>query len=288
MKQRIVTGTVFTLAVLAFLIPGFFQPLLLCFAMSSIALVGAVELMNAVRERDLTPGRPVPYLCMAITLVPVVFSFFAESLLSVFAVFSVTILFLSVLSVILVVVFHKKDGAFPDGIAAAAILLYISFPISCANFLLLFVRNGWYFFVLGLFSPWISDVFAYFTGVFCGRHKIVPRISPKKTWEGCIGGAISCSLLTMLYFDLAVMPLFPELKNDAVVFAFSAGLGLLLSVVSQLGDWLASSVKRWAGIKDFGKILPGHGGILDRFDSALFTLPVTFAITLLFFLEGRI
>jgi phosphatidate cytidylyltransferase len=136
--------------------------------------------------------------------------------------------------------------------------------------------------VIGLFAPWVSDVFAYFTGSILGKHKIVPHISPKKTVEGCIGGAVGCAVVMVLFFSLFMDQFIDTSFGRPIILLFAALIGVILSIVSQLGDWMASAIKRWAGIKDFGKILPGHGGLLDRFDSAFFTLPVIFAVALFF------
>jgi phosphatidate cytidylyltransferase len=128
--------------------------------------------------------------------------------------------------------------------------------------------------LVGLVAPWISDVFAYLVGVTIGKHKIVPHISPKKTWEGCIGGALFCALGVMLY-SVFVIYRVDNIGMDLTAFAVMTFImGLLVSVMSQLGDWFASVIKRHVGIKDYGKIFPGHGGMLDRFDSTFFTMPI--------------
>lgn len=275
--------------VLTFLIPGYFQPHILCLMMAIIAFLSAQEFRNATKKKDLDIVSIVPFLTMLSSCIPVFVHIFTNNILWAFSIYILFTVNLSLFLVIFVVIFHKKEMAFIDALSAGVILLYSSFPFACANLIALFVPNGWYFFVLGLGSPWISDVFAFFTGTLFGRHKIVPRISPKKTWEGCIGGAAFCSLITTLYFYFMIFPLMEEGRvSRFLILIFAIGLGLYLSVVSQLGDWLASTVKRWANIKDFGNVLPGHGGILDRFDSAFFTLPTIFALTLFFMLRNYI
>ena len=111
-----------------------------------------------------------------------------------------------------------------------------------------------------------TDVMAYFTGYAIGKHKLCPKLSPKKTIEGAIGGVIG-SVIFNLIFCLIFMKEFP------VTIAIFSVVG---SVISQFGDLAASSIKRKVGIKDYGKIMPGHGGILDRFDSVLFVAPVLY------------
>jgi phosphatidate cytidylyltransferase len=116
-------------------------------------------------------------------------------------------------------------------------------------------------------GAWGADTFAYFIGRWFGRKKIIPRISPGKTVEGSIAGVIGGVVFAVLYGIIS---------GGSVGIWESAGAGLLAGIVSQLGDWMASAIKRFAGVKDFGKILPGHGGVLDRFDSILFTAPVLY------------
>ena len=111
-----------------------------------------------------------------------------------------------------------------------------------------------------------TDIFAYFTGVFLGKHKLCPTLSPKKTVEGAIGGMIGALVLSLLfgYFFL---------EQGHTFHAGFIIMVLIGSVVSMLGDLSASAFKRQMGIKDYGNLIPGHGGILDRFDSVLFVAP---------------
>ncbi len=122
-----------------------------------------------------------------------------------------------------------------------------------------------------LLGAWGSDVFAYLGGRAFGRHKLAPDISPKKTVEGSVAGFVMAPVILVLYTLLLDFVIIPD-------FRFNYGSAILLGVASafcgQIGDLALSSVKRQAGIKDFGKLIPGHGGILDRFDSVLFTAPV--------------
>ncbi|HQD30328.1 MAG TPA: phosphatidate cytidylyltransferase [Clostridiales bacterium] len=121
-----------------------------------------------------------------------------------------------------------------------------------------------------------TDTFAFFTGITIGKRKIVPKISPNKTLEGCIGGVIGCII--------AVVAFGAVFKNSLdVSYLHFAILGLICGIISQLGDWSASVIKRAVGIKDFGNIMPGHGGVLDRIDSILFTAPAVYFYINIFF-----
>lgn len=125
-------------------------------------------------------------------------------------------------------------------------------------------KNGKFLYLIPFVFGWVTDTFAYFTGRLFGKHKLIPAVSPKKTVEGAIGGAVCCALVAMLYGLLAGV-WFDAVPNY-VVLALS---GLVIAVVSQIGDLAMSAIKRQYGIKDYGKLLPGHGGLLDRFDSCM-------------------
>lgn len=119
----------------------------------------------------------------------------------------------------------------------------------------------------------VTDIFCYFSGVLFGKHKIIPRISPKKTWEGSIGGFVFCIIFVLLYSFIVksitgmVFPLYKTIL-----------IGVVIGIVGQIGDWSSSYIKRQLKIKDFGKLLPGHGGLLDRLDSLLIILPFIYFI----------
>lgn len=154
--------------------------------------------------------------------------------------------------------------------SVAFLTMYIVFSMLSVTFL---YRLFGIFAVLPIFiCAWMTDVGAYFSGYFFGKHKLIPRVSPKKTVEGAVGGVIVAILSCMLY-ELILEKCF----NTALMeYADIAVLGLIASVFAQFGDLSASVVKREEGIKDFGTIFPGHGGFLDRFDSVLFIAPFVY------------
>ena len=123
---------------------------------------------------------------------------------------------------------------------------------------------GRFLFIMPFVFSWVTDSFAYFCGRLFGKHKLIPAVSPKKTVEGAVGGAVFCALTAFLYGFIVqkafgVAPSYPVLIIG----------GLIISVVSQIGDLVMSAIKRQYGVKDFGYMLPGHGGLLDRFDSSI-------------------
>jgi phosphatidate cytidylyltransferase len=147
-----------------------------------------------------------------------------------------------------------------------AILLHDSAPqpagfgASSGNHLLMF----------GLMVNWIGDTGAYYVGKNFGRHKLAPAVSPGKTWEGAAASAVTGVIFGLIYLPLAI-------KGTSLLLA--GLLAMAASVAGQIGDLAESAIKRGAGVKDSGGLLPGHGGMLDRVDSSMFALPVLYAIS---------
>lgn len=133
---------------------------------------------------------------------------------------------------------------------------------------------GVYAVILVFVCAWTTDTGAYFTGKAFGKHKLIPKVSPKKTVEGSIGGVITAALCCVLY--LFILNRLGITHMDDLGYISIVILGICASLFSQLGDLVASSVKRDCNAKDFGNLLPGHGGILDRFDSVIYITPVIY------------
>jgi phosphatidate cytidylyltransferase len=144
--------------------------------------------------------------------------------------------------------------------------LYVTVSITSLSLLRYLDReNGVWAVILVFVISWISDTAAFAVGSLLGKHKLIPEVSPKKTVEGAIGGIVFATFGSLLYgFGLDYI-----FENVAVNYLVLGVCGAILAVVSQLGDLVASLIKREYGVKDYGNIMPGHGGLMDRFDSVI-------------------
>lgn len=171
------------------------------------------------------------------------------------------LLFILVLGESILLIFSKRTIEE----IAVSILTYVYICVALNSIII--IRESsldfvWYIFIFA----WATDTCAYFTGLSIGRRKLIPSVSPKKTIEGAIGGIVGCTAVSMIYAYYA----HPEYL---ILVPFVSIIG---SIVSQTGDLFASAFKRKLGIKDYGNLIPGHGGMLDRIDSIIFTAPYTF------------
>lgn len=165
----------------------------------------------------------------------------------------------------------KEIFASFTGFVYAAVLLSFLYRIRVED-------NGMLLLWLVFIGTWGSDTCAYCIGCLFGKHKAFPVLSPKKSVEGCVGGVVGTALIAGVY--AVCLNRFVE-GTEVSVLAFVI-IGILASVVSQIGDLAASAMKRNYEIKDYGKLIPGHGGILDRFDSIIFTAPLVYLMVQIF------
>lgn len=156
-----------------------------------------------------------------------------------------------------------------------ALLGYIYVSIFLSHIHLLSINESKYIWLVFIFAS-VTDMAAYFSGMFFGKRKLIPEISPKKTVEGAIGGIVGTTIVSLAF------AIFINELNPIYFIPFA----IVGSIVSQLGDLFASAIKREFGVKDYGNIIPGHGGVLDRFDSILFVAPLTYyGVVLISFLN---
>jgi len=162
------------------------------------------------------------------------------------------------------VIWSHGSFKFSDAMAAYVLTAYIIIAMNSIIYVRDFDDNGKYAYLLIFIGAWMTDIFAYFSGVFFGKHKLIEDVSPKKTVEGSIGGILFCALSFVLFGVITNIFFYTDAN-----LIFLAVSGVIVSVISQIGDLIMSVIKRHYGIKDYGKIFPGHGGVLDRFDSVL-------------------
>ena len=176
-------------------------------------------------------------------------------------------------------IFSKGKDPFSHISEVFCSVLYVVISVTSLSILRYLDRETGVFSVVLVFViAWVCDTSAFAVGVLFGKHKLIPEVSPKKTSEGSIGGILFAVIFCLVYgfgVDLIV-------EGISVNYLVIGLCGLLLSVVSQIGDLIASLIKREHGVKDYGSILPGHGGFMDRFDSVLAVSTVLLIICMVF------
>lgn len=157
-------------------------------------------------------------------------------------------------------------------------LFYVSFMLSYVYQIRMLPQGAFLVWLVFLCS-WGCDTCAYCVGMLIGKHKMAPKLSPKKSIEGAVGGVVGAVILGAIYATL-VNRFVPGTDANVLLYAIICGVG---GMISQVGDLAASAIKRNHDIKDYGNLIPGHGGILDRFDSVIFTAPIIYYMATLLF-----
>jgi len=236
-------------------------------AMAVCALAGCYEMLGCIGLRK-NAFLAVPiYLCAV--LFPIAMRY-ASTIGQVdkLLVFALGIFLILSLYIFSVAVFANKSIVVTDVGLIISSMAYIIAGFTAIVYIHDTVTLGEYIYLLVFLGAWMSDIFAYFTGRLLGKHKLIPSVSPKKTVEGAIGGVVFC-VLTTVVFGFVIVRFFTPGGSVEANYLVLAVSGIFISVVSQMGDLIMSLIKRHYGIKDYGKIFPGHGGFLDRFDSVM-------------------
>ena len=258
MLKRIITSLVAVCVLIPVLI--FSDTPVFPAAIALVSIICIYEILKCMgRHKSIVLSLPV-YLSAVV--LPFALTYFQDTYALVTVIFVASVAYL--LMVFAFVIWSHGKLTFSDGMAQYAASVYILASLNSIVYIRGIEDFGKYIYILIFLGAWITDIFAYFTGVFFGKHKLIEDVSPKKTVEGSIGGILFCSLSFVL-FGIVVELLFDRNAN----LVFLAISGVILSVISQIGDLIMSVIKRHYGIKDYGKIFPGHGGMLDRFDSVL-------------------
>ena len=261
MKKRIITSIVAIAVLLPVLIFADYPILPIAVALCSV--IAVYEMLKCLGlSKSVAVGAPFYFLAV---LMPVAIRCMPAHLLTSTALGAIVLLPIYLFSV--AVFSHGKYSVQGLGTALFS-LVYILMGFNAIVYVHDYEPGGEYIYLIAFLGAWITDIFAYFCGMLLGRggkHKLIPDVSPKKTVEGSIGGIVFC-ILSMILFGIIVEHLEPTLNANLIIFAVA---GLAVSIVAQIGDLSMSVVKRAYGIKDYGKLFPGHGGVLDRFDSVI-------------------
>ncbi len=238
--------------------------------MSLLSLFAAYEMLDCVGLKKNAAVAVPSYLVGAIVpLLPLLMGGDQDHCVAEIS-FAIFVVYLIVLYILVVFSPGKLDY-----MNAACGFMGVFYTTVCFTCLVLLRGMGNTLYLLVFIGPWTSDIFAYLCGRFFGKHKLIPEVSPKKTVEGSIGGILFTSVAFVAYaivmWKVKSLAAFPNLILFAVV-------GALISLIGQIGDLTASAIKRRFNIKDYGFIFPGHGGVLDRFDSVLLAAPAMYIL----------
>lgn len=258
MLKRIITSLVAFCVLIPVLI--FSDTMVLPAAIAVATVIGIFEMLRCMglhKKYRLS----VPMYAAA-AMIPFLLRLTDNRVRSAEAIFAVAVVYLMVFFVS--VIWSHGELSFADGMAAFGISAYIITAMNGILYVRDFGESGKYLYLLIFIGAWVTDIFAYFTGVFFGKHKLIEDVSPKKTVEGSIGGTVFTAV-AFVVFGIIVDVCFDMNANIILL----AVCGVIAAVTAQVGDLIMSVIKRSHGIKDYGKLFPGHGGMLDRFDSVL-------------------
>lgn len=264
MKQRVISGVVLTGFLAAIVVFDQIFPMALNIAVGLVSLAAVDELAKALNlQRKWFLFLPSLAAAAAVPLCG------GEAQFVVYCLYT-----LAVFSAMIV---YHHETSFKE----VAVLYSMVVMIPCALSTLVSLRelnrgHGMFYVLIAVLAAWVADVGAFFAGTLFGKHKLCPEISPKKTVEGAVGGLVAdvaVMLLCGVWFSLVFYQ-----GQVGVNYLALALIGLLGSPISILGDLSFSLIKRSCHIKDFGQVIPGHGGMLDRFDSVIFTAPFVYVL----------
>ncbi|MEG1778986.1 MAG: phosphatidate cytidylyltransferase [Oscillospiraceae bacterium] len=269
MKTRIMSALI-GLVILAMVLT-FFHTVVLNIAVAIISLIAVYELFHAT---GVSKNKLMSIVCYAVTvIIP-----FLDRATTVKYISSYFLPFVGVLFIILLFTHHISGVEH----LAMAVLFTLAIPFSLCSAIYLRdiygVVGGIFYICLALGGGWLSDSGAYFVGIKFGKKPLAPKISPKKTVEGAIGGIVCCTLGYLIISYLYYKGCQSAGLVVTINYLFVLLLAPIASVLSIAGDLSASIIKREYNVKDFGNIMPGHGGVMDRFDSVLFVFPLVYLL----------
>ena len=260
MKTRIISGIIIGIVLAAVLIPGGYVLAATLLAVSFISYYELVRAMGIHEEgKRVNVLEGCGYLAIIVHYIQMIlmrdYSYYIFS--GMFAFFLIMCCYVL---------------TFPRFTATQAIQAFFCFvyaPVNMSFVYLLRIRTYGEYFAWIPFIAWVCDTSAYFVGRAFGKHKLVPKLSPKKTVEGAIGGILGAVAVGAFFGYI----LYTRETHDPLTIVILMLITFVGSIIAQLGDLLASGIKRNHNIKDYGDLIPGHGGIMDRFDSVIFVIP---------------
>lgn len=259
-RTRLMSGIVLMAIAIALLVYGSYP---LFWVITAISVIGLFELYRTVKMEKTLPA-VIGYISSVVIDILILDNYYEYLLMW----FIATLIVMMACYVIAYPRYHSEQMTM-----LFFGLIYVTAMLSFV-FKVRFVANGILFVWLIFIGAWGSDTCAYCVGKLCGKHKLPSKLSPNKTIEGCVGGIIGAALIGFL-FALAFF------KETDYWWQFAV-IGGVSSIISQVGDLTASAIKRNHDIKDYGKLIPGHGGILDRFDSIIFIAPIVYYLVVFF------
>ena len=268
--KRTIFGFLFVVVVIGCIILGGFYAVLM---LAAVVGAGSAEIANLYPHEK---GKSLNNIVTAMSIMLYVFlSLYSQNPDSIESRVFVLPIFFNI--PLLIALFSKKHNYVEVVGSSWLSMIFVALPCGIMtmfyNETLMGTDQGWVLLIFAFLLIWVNDIFAYLTGVSIGRHKLCPKISPKKTIEGSIGGAVFTMLFAYVLnrFVLNVF-FFDNYMSDIEVLFLELGV----VVFGTLGDLTESMMKRHAGVKDSGNIIPGHGGILDRFDATFMAMPFVF------------
>ncbi len=230
-------------------------------AILAVSLIGLAEFYSAFKGKVIML-KIIGILVSLLYYLPMYMTFNSFMFLNSFFIFALLIS----------MVVRHRDIAISDCALIFFGFYYTVVPLSFI-YMVRMSQFGEYLVWLIFICAWGSDTGAYFTGRSLGKHKLTPSLSPNKTVEGAIGGVVVATILAFIYGLIIT-----RMRSNVDIAVNCAIIGAVGAVLSQFGDLAASAIKRQSGVKDFGNLIPGHGGVLDRFDSIIFTAPCVYIV----------
>lgn len=265
MKQRIFSGAVLLLFLLAVVAFNNSAPIVLNIFLAAVSSLAIYELTKALSlKKQWMVVLPSSLMAAGV--------FFLFNQLAVFAAYSIYIALMFTILISMHETYNFKDISF-------IISMTLIIPMALRTLILLrslSENHGMFYVLIAILASWVADAGAYFAGTLFGKHKLCPKISPKKTVEGAVGGMV-VNVIVMIVCGVIFTHVYYSGEVQANYISLAL-IGFVGSFISILGDLSFSVIKRTCKIKDYGQVIPGHGGILDRFDSVIFTAPFVYLI----------